>query len=57
MDSHEVTPSATLPPAALRASCSVSPLPNRIPKVRFRECAEVQVATRSPTPASPARVV
>ena len=50
------TPSAMCPPAARFAASSDSPAPSREPNVRFRECGDVQVATRSPTPARPASV-
>ena len=35
---------------------SMPPLPSRSPNVRLRECGDVHVATRSPTPARPASV-
>src|SRR5258707_4336903 len=44
------------PPAALSADSMVPPRPSRSPNVRLRERGDVHVATRSPTPASPAMV-
>ena len=49
------TPSATMR-IALRMSASFRPLPNSTPTERLRLSAPVQVSTRSPIPARPARV-
>src|SRR5690606_2317638 len=55
IDSEDFTPSAVCFVSA--TTCSrVSPEPSRSPKVRLRESGELHVATRSPIPASPARV-
>ncbi len=55
IERHDFTPSAV---CCLRArmSSSVSPRPSRSPNVRLRESGEVQVATRSPSPARPLKV-
>jgi hypothetical protein len=49
-------PSATWPWLAASASARLCPRPSRSPKVRLRDSGDEQVATRSPSPASPAKV-
>ncbi len=56
IDEHDLTPSATWPWLASSACGSVSPRPSRSPNVRLRDSGDEQVATRSPSPASPAKV-
>ena len=46
-------PGRAWPPAPRRA---ISPRPSRSPKLRLRDSGELQVATRSPSPARPAKV-
>ena len=48
-------PSTTMCVRSVNPS-SVSPSAKSLPKRRLRECSEVQVATRSPVPASPMQV-
>ena len=55
-DRQLTTPSATCPPPAASAGSSPMPAASRMPNLRLRDSGEEQVATRSPSPASPAKV-
>src|SRR4030095_3821753 len=55
IDSHDFTPSATCRVLAT-ISATLWPRPSFSPKVRFLDNGEEQVATRSPSPASPEKV-
>src|SRR5699024_4741675 len=57
IEAEEITPSATCPFVAAAASPRLPPCPRRQPQVRLRERSEAHVATKSPKPANPAKVL